>query len=471
MKRKTSFDNSTKLELVGKLGSGVYGDVFETKIYGEKQYASKFLLQEKGYDFYMPANIREILVGGTCCSLRKGVATFTSGNVHASRNYATISDSGFCNLSQLAKSSIPLDAALYICKGILEQLRDIHAKGVIHRDIKPDNIMIMTNKWPMELKIIDYGLSTCQTKSLEKPVVSLWWRAPEVIYDLPHDQKTDIWSVGVILSSFVCWRSLTWGSQCEEESLKNIWTKLGFPSKDTYPYLYKCMGDLMFNIFAKEYSNPIGIELLYPDASDILSSCLVANPDFRLSAAELLDLPPFKSINEDNVKKWFEHQITQVQPFKGEKEIVIYEEGTHFNFCYEFGSSNSDSLYEQKIPMSHIKLHHIQNLQMFEAKLKWDSIVLKECAILLDKVLALSEPCPIMEQSNALISAIAYIGCVVYTDYFPSLKKLMEISGASSIIIIKHAVHHCMCVLKCSLISKKIRDKVMENWDLEMFNK
>lgn len=462
MKRKAA-DEATKLELVGKLGSGVYGDVFETKIYGSRQYASKFLLQEKGYDFYMPANMREILLGGTCCSLRKGVVTFTSGNVHASRTYATISDSGFCNLSQLSKKPIPLDAALYIAKAILEQLRDIHAKGIMHRDIKPDNIMIMTNTWPLTLKIIDFGLSTCQLKSKESPVVSLWWRAPEILYDLPHDQKTDIWSVGILLSTFMCYRSVTWGSQSEEETIKNIWTKIGFPTKESFPDLHESLGEFMFQIFAKEYENPIGIELLYPDASDILAGCLNPNPEFRLSAQELLDLPQFKSINEDKVKHWFLNQVEQVHLYKDDEEIVVYDEHTHFNFCYEFG--NSVDLYEHKIYLSNIKSYHLNFLKIFEEKLRWDPIVLKECIILLDKVIALSEPCAIMDQQVALLSAITYIGCVVFTDYFPSLQKLMDISGCSSTVIIKHAVHHCMCVLKCSLISKKIRLEIMENWD------
>ena len=83
--------------------------------------------------------------------------------------------------------------------GILYGLAHIHQNDIVHKDIKPDNIMINSDGAP---KIADYGIS----KSLEdgniKPTTNRGTReymSPELLRKKNYDTKTDIWSLGCIL--------------------------------------------------------------------------------------------------------------------------------------------------------------------------------------------------------------------------------------------------------------------------------
>jgi len=67
----------------------------------------------------------------------------------------------------------------------------------IHRDIKPSNILL-GNKYANECKLIDYGLSTNAKTSNDFNVVTLWYRAPEILLQLEYDSKVDVWSFGLV---------------------------------------------------------------------------------------------------------------------------------------------------------------------------------------------------------------------------------------------------------------------------------
>ena len=80
----------------------------------------------------------------------------------------------------------------------------IHSRGIMHRDIKPFNVLINYNT--RELKIIDFGLSEYYYPSKENntKVASLYYKAPELYFsNTQYDYRVDCWSVGVILAGMV----------------------------------------------------------------------------------------------------------------------------------------------------------------------------------------------------------------------------------------------------------------------------
>jgi serine/threonine-protein kinase 24/25/MST4 len=84
-----------------------------------------------------------------------------------------------------------------IIKEVLSALNYLHTNKKIHRDIKPDNILI--NK-AGEVKITDFGVSSKLTDTLEKTNTltgTPYYIAPEVIAKELYDYKADIWSVGI----------------------------------------------------------------------------------------------------------------------------------------------------------------------------------------------------------------------------------------------------------------------------------
>ena len=95
---------------------------------------------------------------------------------------------------------LPLDEALDIAIQIAEGLQEAHSKGVIHRDIKPHNVML-TSKG--QVKVMDFGLARLEDRSrLTKTGTTLGtpaYMAPEQLEGLTVDRRADIWALGCVV--------------------------------------------------------------------------------------------------------------------------------------------------------------------------------------------------------------------------------------------------------------------------------
>ncbi|OMJ11193.1 Cell division control protein 2-like protein [Smittium culicis] len=104
-----------------------------------------------------------------------------------------------------------------------------HRHKVLHRDLKPQNLLISKKG---ELKIADYGLSRASgipVSSYSNKVVTLWYRAPDVLMgSSKYGEDIDMWSVGCIFGEMVTGRPLFPGVSIQDELLK-IFKILGTP--------------------------------------------------------------------------------------------------------------------------------------------------------------------------------------------------------------------------------------------------
>ncbi|MFN3995978.1 MAG: serine/threonine-protein kinase, partial [bacterium] len=97
------------------------------------------------------------------------------------------------------KKRLQLGEALDIWMQILEALDYAHQKGIIHRDLKPDNILIKQDK---TIKITDFGISKRidTTLNLTQDFVGTpWYMSPEQIKNQKVDNRSDIYSLGIIV--------------------------------------------------------------------------------------------------------------------------------------------------------------------------------------------------------------------------------------------------------------------------------
>ncbi len=106
---------------------------------------------------------------------------------------------------RLRRGPLPVERAVDIAKQVAEGLAKAHANDILHRDIKPGNIMITADGL---VKILDFGLArTSMSADLTDTgaiVGTLKYMSPEQVDGIRVDHRTDIWALGVVLYEMLC---------------------------------------------------------------------------------------------------------------------------------------------------------------------------------------------------------------------------------------------------------------------------
>ncbi|XP_035006018.1 cyclin-dependent kinase 15 isoform X5 [Hippoglossus stenolepis] len=119
---------------------------------------------------------------------------------------------------------------------LLRGLCYIHSRRILHRDLKPQNLLI---SYLGELKLADFGLARSKSipsHTFSSEVVTLWYRPPDVLLgSTDYSTALDMWGAGCIFIEMLQGAPAFPGVTDVFEQLQKIWTVLGVPSEDSWP--------------------------------------------------------------------------------------------------------------------------------------------------------------------------------------------------------------------------------------------
>ncbi|XP_069764837.1 cyclin-dependent kinase 17 isoform X3 [Narcine bancroftii] len=180
---------------------------------------------------------------------------------------------------------------------ILRGLAYCHKRKVLHRDLKPQNLLINERG---ELKLADFGLARAKsvpTKTYSNEVVTLWYRPPDVLLgSSEYSTQIDMWGVGCIFYEMAAGRPLFPGSTVEDE-LHLIFRLLGTPTEEAWPGISSNEEFKAYNFPKYKPQQVINhAPRLDTEGIDLLSRFLQYQAKKRISADDAMKHLYFKSL-------------------------------------------------------------------------------------------------------------------------------------------------------------------------------
>jgi casein kinase II subunit alpha len=283
------------------IGSGKYSDVF-IGYKGDQKVALKVMKAVRAQKYKREIKILQNLKGGVnIIDLIEVVENPISHQYTLVFEYVENSDA-----STLFAHFTDWDARYYLYQ-LLKALRFSHSRGIMHRDVKPQNIMY--DPKTRQLRLIDWGLAEFYHPQhrYNIHVASRHFKAIELLVDYQcYDYSVDLWAFGVTMAGIIFNRNPFFRGSDDFDMVAKIAQVLGRGDLDIYLVKYGIeIPDMMARGLAKvsQKRKDLGQlfkgKLVTPDAIDLLDRCLRYDHMTRISADEALQHPYFGRIRED----------------------------------------------------------------------------------------------------------------------------------------------------------------------------
>lgn len=204
-------------------------------------------------------------------------------------------------LDAFGDSGLSPDKVLLFCYQLLKGIHYCHSQRVLHRDLKPQNLLINHEQ---QLKLADFGLARAfgiPVRNYTHEVVTLWYRSPDVLLgSRQYGTAVDIWSVGCIFAEMATGSPLFPG-QNDADQLCKIFELLGTPTLQSWPSIRDLPDYPKYSSKIPQYTGKrldMIIRDLNSNGLDLLISMLRIDPELRISAEDALNHPYFEDIRD-----------------------------------------------------------------------------------------------------------------------------------------------------------------------------
>lgn len=204
------------LHFQGILNEGAYGKIYQVQLPSSEIKIVKVFLARKDYAEFFQNVLREIFFSKILLQqyyIADSINVYDDNTVTA----AYIQHKAKCTVKELFPMSIYDIATKF--KDVVDQLLFFHEQDIMHRDIKPHNIL-----YDDKLYLIDTSLSIRSSiaKSTQKTVITLWYRPLEILNGKEYSHVADIWSLGLTLLEAYTGKALLCGLHKENEVIQYL---------------------------------------------------------------------------------------------------------------------------------------------------------------------------------------------------------------------------------------------------------
>jgi len=290
---KIEWNVPDRYEITRRIGGGKYSEVFEgVDSSNEDAVVIKVLKPVAKRKIKREIKILRNLSGGpNIVGLVDVVRDYPSRSHSLVMEYVRNSD-----WKDIYRSLTEVEIKQYLFQ-LLRALDFAHSRGIMHRDVKPGNIMF--DREQRKLRLIDWGLAEFYHPGTEYPprVGSRYWKSPELLVSYKtYDYSLDLWSVGCILAALLFRKEAFFRGRDNEDQLLKIVKVLGTDNFEQYLFTYNlCLVNVNDELVQQHARQPWARFITQenrattsPEALDLLDKLLRYDHRERLTAAEAM---------------------------------------------------------------------------------------------------------------------------------------------------------------------------------------